>query len=161
MAVGVPSGDYQILAKVYATAERYVADYSAVRDIGRSDPDARFMNPADAALIQIPGTGTGSPREAPGECLQLVRGATTISRSPGRLIARSSSVEIRCECPRWVCAVRRRRFAVGARPTRRFAPAGSSRSRYGGDECLKASGSASDGDALQFQSSPQMGTGSV
>jgi len=41
------------------------------------------MNLADAALIQIPGTGTGSPREAAGEYLQLVRGATTISRSPG------------------------------------------------------------------------------
>ena len=71
MAVAVPSGDYQILAKVHATAERYVADYGAVRDFGRSDPDAGFMNPADAALIQIPGTGTGSPREAAGERLHF------------------------------------------------------------------------------------------
>jgi hypothetical protein len=35
----------------------YVADYGAVRDFGRSDPDAVFKNPADAALVQIPGTG--------------------------------------------------------------------------------------------------------
>jgi hypothetical protein len=28
-----------------------------VRDLGRSDPDAGFENPADAALVQIPGTG--------------------------------------------------------------------------------------------------------
>ena len=28
-------------------------------------------------------------------------------------------------------------------------------------KCLKASSSASEGDALQFQSSPQMGTSSV
>jgi hypothetical protein len=35
----------------------YVADYGAVRDFGRSDPDAAFKNPADAALVQIPGTG--------------------------------------------------------------------------------------------------------
>jgi len=35
----------------------YVADYGAVRDFGRSDPDAGFKNPADAALVQIPGTG--------------------------------------------------------------------------------------------------------
>src|SRR5215469_9640457 len=28
-------------------------------------------------------------------------------------------------------------FPVGARPTRRFAPAGSNRGRHGGDECLK------------------------
>jgi hypothetical protein len=34
----------------------YVADYGAVRDFGRSDPDAGFKNPADAALVQIPGT---------------------------------------------------------------------------------------------------------
>jgi hypothetical protein len=35
----------------------YVADYGAVRDFGRSDPDAGFKNAADAALVQIPGTG--------------------------------------------------------------------------------------------------------
>jgi hypothetical protein len=35
----------------------YVADYGAIRDFGRSDPDAGFKNPADAALVQIPGTG--------------------------------------------------------------------------------------------------------
>jgi hypothetical protein len=28
-----------------------------VRDLGRSDPDAGFENPADAALVQIPGPG--------------------------------------------------------------------------------------------------------
>ena len=35
----------------------YIADYGAVRDFGRSDPDAGFKNGADAALVQIPGTG--------------------------------------------------------------------------------------------------------
>jgi hypothetical protein len=35
----------------------YVADYGAVRDFGRSDPDAGFKTGADAALVQIPGTG--------------------------------------------------------------------------------------------------------
>ena len=35
----------------------YVADYRAVRDFGRSDSDAGFKNAADAALVQIPGTG--------------------------------------------------------------------------------------------------------
>jgi hypothetical protein len=35
----------------------YVADYGAVRDFGRSDPDAGFKSGADAALVQIPGTG--------------------------------------------------------------------------------------------------------
>jgi hypothetical protein len=38
------------------------------------------------------------------------------------------------------CAVTRRRFPVGARPTRRFAPAGSNRSRPGGDEMSEAFG---------------------
>jgi hypothetical protein len=28
-----------------------------VRDLGRSDPGAGFKNPADAALVQIPGPG--------------------------------------------------------------------------------------------------------
>ena len=35
----------------------YVADYGAVRDFGRFDPDAGFKIGADAALVQIPGTG--------------------------------------------------------------------------------------------------------
>ena len=35
----------------------YIADYGAVRDFGRSDPDTGFKNGADAALVQIPGTG--------------------------------------------------------------------------------------------------------
>jgi len=35
----------------------YVADYGAIRDFGQSDPDTKFKNPADAALVQIPGTG--------------------------------------------------------------------------------------------------------
>jgi very-short-patch-repair endonuclease len=37
-----------------------------------------------------------------------------------------------------VCAVIRRRFPVGASPTRRFAPAGSNRSSHGGDEMAEA-----------------------
>jgi glucose/arabinose dehydrogenase len=35
----------------------YVADYGAVRDVGRSDPDTKFLDPADAPLVQIPRTG--------------------------------------------------------------------------------------------------------
>ena len=40
--------------------------------------------------------------------------------------------------PDWGCAVTRRRFPVGARPTRRFAPAGSNRSSHGGNEMAEA-----------------------
>jgi pimeloyl-ACP methyl ester carboxylesterase len=39
-----------------------------------------------------------------------------------------------------VCAVTRRRFPAGASPARRFAPAGSNRSRHGGDEMSEAFG---------------------
>ena len=39
---------------------------------------------------------------------------------------------------RSACAVTRRRFPVGARPTRRFAPAGSNRSSHGGNEMAEA-----------------------
>jgi hypothetical protein len=42
--------------------------------------------------------------------------------------------------PYLVCAVQRRRFPVGARPTRQPAPAGSNRSNYGGNEMVEASG---------------------
>ena len=35
----------------------YLVDYGAVRDFGRSVPASRFRNPADAPLVQIPGTG--------------------------------------------------------------------------------------------------------
>ena len=44
------------------------------------------------------------------------------------------------EGPLTTCAVTRRRFSVGASPTRRFAPAGSNRSRHGGDEMSEAFG---------------------
>jgi hypothetical protein len=42
--------------------------------------------------------------------------------------------------PLRVCAVERRRFPVGERPTRQFAPAGSSRSSHGGDDMAEAFG---------------------
>src|ERR1700730_18436693 len=42
------------------------------------------------------------------------------------------------ERPESACAVTRRRFPVGARPTRRFAPAGSNRSSHGGNEMAEA-----------------------
>src|SRR5262245_42166511 len=42
------------------------------------------------------------------------------------------------EWPESACAVKRRRFPVGARPTRRFAPAGSNRSSHGGNEMAEA-----------------------
>jgi hypothetical protein len=35
----------------------YVVDYGAVRDFGQSDTLAKFKTPADAPLVQIPGTG--------------------------------------------------------------------------------------------------------
>jgi len=36
----------------------YLVDYGAVRDPGNSDEGSRFHNPANAPLVQIPGTGT-------------------------------------------------------------------------------------------------------
>lgn len=35
----------------------YLVDYGVVRDPGGSDPRTAFVNPADAPLVQIPGTG--------------------------------------------------------------------------------------------------------
>ena len=35
----------------------YLVDYGAVRDFGQGDPDSKFIDPADAPLVQIPGTG--------------------------------------------------------------------------------------------------------
>ena len=35
----------------------YLVDYGAVRDFGQSDPATKFVDPADAPLVQIPGTG--------------------------------------------------------------------------------------------------------
>jgi glucose/arabinose dehydrogenase len=35
----------------------YLVDYGAVRDFGRSVPESRFVNPANAPLVQIVGTG--------------------------------------------------------------------------------------------------------
>jgi hypothetical protein len=36
----------------------WVVDYGAVRDFGQSGTDSKFITPADAPLVQIPGTGT-------------------------------------------------------------------------------------------------------
>jgi hypothetical protein len=36
----------------------YLVDYGAVRDPGNADPRSRFKDPANAPLVQIPGTGT-------------------------------------------------------------------------------------------------------
>ena len=36
----------------------YLVDYGAVRDPGGADSRSRFVNGADAPLVQIPGTGT-------------------------------------------------------------------------------------------------------
>ena len=35
----------------------YLVDYGAVRDVGRSEPNSRFVDAAHAPLVQIPGTG--------------------------------------------------------------------------------------------------------
>ena len=35
----------------------YLVDYGAVRDGGNSDPGSKFVDPANAPLVQIPGTG--------------------------------------------------------------------------------------------------------
>ena len=35
----------------------YLVDYGAVRDFGQSDPASKFIDPLDAPLVQIPGTG--------------------------------------------------------------------------------------------------------
>lgn len=35
----------------------YLVDYGAVRDPGGADPGSQFADPADAPLVQIPGTG--------------------------------------------------------------------------------------------------------
>src|SRR5271154_6855116 len=52
-------------------------------------------------------------------------------RHPGRPLRAN-------ERPPSACAVTRRRFPVGARPTRRIAPAGSNRSSHGGNEMAEA-----------------------
>ena len=35
----------------------YLVDYGAVRDFGKGDSETKFKDPADAPLVQIPGTG--------------------------------------------------------------------------------------------------------
>ena len=35
----------------------YLVDYGAVRDFGKGDSETKFIDPADAPLVQIPGTG--------------------------------------------------------------------------------------------------------
>ena len=68
--------------------------------------------------------------------LQFVRGLAVGAFIPAALgfVLRSLAPQWRI----WGCAVTRRRFPVGASPTRRFAPAGSNRSSHGGNEMAEA-----------------------
>src|ERR1700720_3169854 len=61
-----------------------------------------------------------------GACLAFVDGGHSFTSQPGD------------QWLLWGCAVTRRRFPVGASPTRRFAPAGSNRSSHGGNEMAEA-----------------------
>ena len=60
----------------------------------------------------------------------------------GVLPTQLSRPRTRAQCPLNVCAVQRRRFPVGASPTRPNAPAGSNRSSHGGNEMAEAFGVA-------------------
>src|ERR1700731_4659815 len=60
--------------------------------------------------------------------------------SLGNTLGKLNPIPARGGFEQWpirVCAVTRRRFPVGASPTRRFAPAGSNRSRHGGDRASR------------------------
>ena len=50
-------GRYRWAGRIGPDGAAYLVDYGAVRDFGRSDPKTAFTNPADAPLVQIPGTG--------------------------------------------------------------------------------------------------------
>jgi len=57
---------------------------------------------------------------------------------PNDSYANPTDFPLVAEWPESACAVTRRRFPVGASPTRRFAPAGSNRSSHGGNEMAEA-----------------------
>jgi len=57
-------------------------------------------------------------------------------------ILRLTGYGLNCEVTLSACAVQRRRFPVGASPTRQTAPAGSNWSNYGGNEMVEAFGEA-------------------
>src|SRR5215813_1152336 len=59
---------------------------------------------------------------------------------PENRMGRSLDLRARTKGPLRVCAVKRRHSPVGARPTRRIAPAGSNRSSHGGNEMTEAFG---------------------
>jgi Ca2+/Na+ antiporter len=69
-----------------------------------------------------------------GERLKISEGVT------GSLFAAVGTALPETTVPLLACAVRRRRFPVGAIPTRRNAPAGSNRSSHGGNEVAEAFG---------------------
>src|SRR5271169_433992 len=79
---------------------------------------------------KLPRAGHEPPMLA--ECLIFT---STERASPG---STNGGLRQKRECRLMACAVKRRRFPVGARPTRRFAPAGSNRSSHGGNEMAEA-----------------------
>src|SRR5271169_5235175 len=90
--------------------------------------------PHPATRQWFPASYPARGREPPmlAECLIFT---STERASPG---STNGGLRQKRECRLMACAVKRRRFPVGARPTRRFAPAGSNRSSHGGNEMAEA-----------------------
>jgi hypothetical protein len=91
---------------------------------------------AEASTLPARRARQASPSLRKGNCFTTISDAAGLAKiaetlSEHRAIGRLSQVCERwiytcvCELPVSACAVTRRRFPVGARPTRRFAPAGS------------------------------------
>src|SRR6516162_10698273 len=78
------------------------------------------------------------PRDIWAEGKTKVLGATRLHWADRRVSVAVPDSLSDGEWPESACAVKRRRFPVGARPTRRFAPAGSNRSSHGGNEMAEA-----------------------
>lgn len=102
-----------------------------IRIHGRSARSSRPRAGSPQIVLSLRAAGKRTPGpDAPGTCR---RGRA----SQGVLLA---DRVLWTKGPFRVCAVRRRRSPVGARPTRQIAPAGSNRSGHGGNEMAEAFG---------------------
>jgi L-fuconolactonase len=121
----------------------YQYDASYAVEVQQAHP-GRFaivkpVNPDEPAVADVIADWKKTPG-AVGIRIMLTKEANRAPDDPGldRIARAAARHDFPVNVLFWGCAVTRRRFPVGAGPTRRFAPAGSNRSSHGGNEMAEA-----------------------
>src|SRR3982074_2690584 len=121
----------------------YQYDASYAVEVQKAHPDkfalVKPVNPDDPAVADVIADWKKTPGTV-GIRIIMTKESKRAPDDPGfdRILRAAVRNDFPVNVLFWGCAVPRRRFPVGARPPRRFAPAGSNRSSHGGNEMAEA-----------------------